>query len=106
VSGDAAGREGFGLHRFLRSQGVENAVVDAASIAVPRRYRRATTDRLAVPKVLPRRRRHTAGAQQVWRVVRVPSGGDEDRRPRHRALLTTQRARTRVLHRSTGLLAG
>jgi transposase len=106
VSGDAAGREGFGLHRCLRSQGVENAVVDSASIAVHRRYRRATTDRLDVPKVLTRRRRHTAGAQKVWSVVRVPSGVADDRRPRHRELLTPQRARTRVLHRSTGLLAG
>src|SRR5262245_36937779 len=36
-----AGRDGFWLHRYLRRQGVENLVVDAASIEVNRRRRRA-----------------------------------------------------------------
>jgi transposase len=101
-----AGRAGFGLHRFFRSQGVEHAGGDAASLEVKRRYRRATTDRREVPKWLTRLLRHTAGAQQVWRVVRVPSGVEAARRQRPRALLPTQRDRTRVLHRSQGRLAG
>ena len=47
-----SGRDGFGLHRFLLSQGVETSVVDSASIEVNRRYRRAKTDRLDVHKLL------------------------------------------------------
>jgi transposase len=42
----------------------------------------------------------------VWRVVRVPSVADEDRRQLHRDLVTTKRARTRVLNRRKGVLAG
>jgi transposase len=106
VRGDEAGREGLWLHRFFRRQGVENSVVDAASLEVNRRDRRAKTARLDGHKRRTRRLRHTAGAKQVWRVVRGPSVGDADRRQRHRERLTTQRARPRVIHRSKGRLAG
>src|SRR5919109_2939561 len=34
-----AGRDGFWLHRCLRAHGIQNVVVDAASIEVNRRYR-------------------------------------------------------------------
>jgi transposase len=37
VSGYEAGRDGFGLQRFFVSQGVENVVVDSASLEVNRR---------------------------------------------------------------------
>jgi transposase len=73
---------------------------------VTRRYRRAKTDRRDVHKLLTMLLRHAAGAKNGWSVVRVPSVLDEDRRPLHRALLTTKRDRTRVIHRITGLLAG
>jgi hypothetical protein len=106
VRGAAAGRDGVGLQRFLRSQGGEPAVVDAASRAGKRRARRAKTERLEVHQWLTRLRRHTAGAKQVWSVVRVPSGVDAARRPRHQELLPTQRERTRVSHRITGRRAG
>ena len=39
-----AGLEGFWIHRLLIANGIESVVVDAASIAVPRRHRRAKTD--------------------------------------------------------------
>jgi transposase len=101
-----AGREGVWLPRFFVSHAGEHSVVDSASLAVHRRYRRAQTDRLAVPKLLTLRRRQAAGETKGWRVVRVPSVAAADRRQGQRALLPTQRARTRVLHRSNGLLAG
>ena len=41
-----AGRDGWWLHRWLIEQGIDNIVVDAASIEVNRRARRAKTDRL------------------------------------------------------------
>jgi transposase len=106
VSCYEAGRDGFWLHRFFLSQGVANSVGDAASIAVNRRYRRAKTDRLDVHTLLTMLLRHAAGEKKVWSGVRVPSVVDEDRRQRHRELLTTKRDRTRVLNRIKGLLAG
>ena len=42
-----AGRDGFWLHRWLIAHGIDNIVVDSASIEVNRRARRAKTDRLA-----------------------------------------------------------
>src|SRR6201982_1427863 len=41
-----AGLDGFWLHRVLPQEGIERHVVDPASIATPRRRRRAKTDRL------------------------------------------------------------
>jgi transposase len=42
-----AGREGFWLQRWLEAEGIDNRVVDASSIEVNRRLRRAKTDRMA-----------------------------------------------------------
>ena len=39
-----AGRDGFWLHRHLISIGIENEVIDAASIEVSRRLRHVKTD--------------------------------------------------------------
>ena len=41
-----AGLDGFWIHRVLQSEGVESHVVDAASIAISRRRRRAKTNRI------------------------------------------------------------
>ena len=49
-----AGRDGFWPHRFLTTLGVSNLVVDSSSIEVPRRVRRAKTDRLDGEKLLRR----------------------------------------------------
>ena len=40
-----AGLDGFWLHRVLQQNGIESHVVDPASIAMPRRRKRAKTDR-------------------------------------------------------------
>lgn len=52
ISGYEAGRDGFWLHRWLVAQGIENRVVDAASIEVPRRQCRVKTDRVDADKLL------------------------------------------------------
>ncbi len=52
VSCYEAGREGFWLHRFLQTHGVQNLIVDSASIEISRRARRAKTDRLDAEKLL------------------------------------------------------
>src|SRR5208337_1354273 len=41
---EEAGLDGFWIHRLLIANGIESHVVDAASIAVERRHRRAKTD--------------------------------------------------------------
>ena len=41
-----AGRDGFWLHWVLQKAGIENRVIDPASLLVDRRARRAKTDRL------------------------------------------------------------
>jgi len=68
-----AGRDGFWLHRYLENIGVENVVVDSASIAVSRRKRRAKTDRLDAEQLLRQLMRHHDGERGCWGVVRVPS---------------------------------
>jgi transposase len=106
VSCYEAGRDGFWLHRFLVSQGVENPVVDSSSIEVSRRKRRAKTDRLDGESLLDLLLRHLAGSRKkVWSVVRVPTLGQEDRGHLHRELLSAKRDRTRVANRMKGLLA-
>jgi transposase len=106
VSCYEAGRDGFWLHRYLVAQGVENHVIDAASIEVNRRQRRAKTDRLDVRKLLTMLLRYLAGEPKVWSVVHVPSVEEEDRRQLHRELTTAKQDRTRIINRMKGLLAG
>ncbi|HET6417663.1 MAG TPA: IS110 family transposase [Polyangiales bacterium] len=106
VSCYEAGRDGFWLHRFLKSEGVESLVVDSSSIEVNRKKRRAKTDRVDLVALLDLLSRHLAGsAKPVWSVVRVPSVEDEDRRHLHRELKLAKKDRTRVSHRMKGLLS-
>ena len=100
-----AGRDGFWIHRYLTSLGVENLVVDSSSIEVNRRARRAKTDRMDVEKLLAMLLRYVGGERTVWRIVRVPSEADEQRRQLHRELLTSKRDRVRVMNRIAGVLA-
>jgi transposase len=100
-----AGRDGFWIHRALEEMGVENVVVDPSSIEVPRRKRRAKTDRLDVHKLLRLLLRYRLGERKVWSVVRVPSVAAEDDRHMHRELAELKRERTQHINRIRGLLA-
>jgi transposase len=80
-----AGRDGFWIHRALLHRGIENIVVDPASIEVNRRRRRAKTDRLDAVKLVMQLIRHHRG-EKVWSVLRVPGVPDEDARQLHRDL--------------------
>ena len=88
-----AGRDGFWLHRHLRSVGIENEVLDAASIEVSRRLRHVKTDRLDGERLLAKLIRHHTGEPGGWSVVRVPSVEDEDARHLHRELERLKRER-------------
>jgi transposase len=103
VSCFEAGWDGFWIHRYLHSEGIENLVVDSSSIEVNRRRRRAKTDRLDVAKLLELLLRHERG-ERVWSVVRVPSVEDEDARQPHRELERLKSERRRHCNRIQGLL--
>jgi transposase len=100
-----AGRDGFWLHRHLTACGVENVIVDSASIEVNRRQRRAKTDRLDAGKLLGLLLRYHGGERTVWSVVHVPSVSDEDARQLHRELTELKDERTAHSNRIKGLLA-
>ncbi|PWB74970.1 MAG: IS110 family transposase [Anaerolineales bacterium] len=99
-----AGRDGMWLHRFLEAQGVNNLVVDSASIEVNRRFRRAKTDRLDVGKLLNMLVRYHEGEPKVWSVVHVPSVAEEDQRQMHRELTALKREQTHHINRMKGIL--
>jgi len=99
-----AGRDGFWLHRFLEAQGVNNLVVDSASLEVNRRFRRAKTDRLDVGKLLNMLIRYHQGEPKVWSVVHVPGVAEEDQRQLHRELMALKREQTHHINRIKGIL--
>ena len=100
-----AGRDGFWLHRHLATVGIDNRVVDSASIEVNRRQRRAKSDGLDARKLVTMLVRYHAGESRVWSVVRIPTVEQEDRRQLHRELRTLKQDRVRVTNRIRGLLA-
>jgi transposase len=100
-----AGRDGFWLHRLLVHRGIDNRVVASASIEVNRRQRRAKSDALDAVKLVEMLIRFHNGESKVWRVVRVPTVEDEDRRQRHRELIELEAQRTGHSNRIKGLLA-
>jgi transposase len=104
VSCYEAGPDGFWIHRYLTTLGVESLVVDPASIEVNRRARQAKTDRLDVERLLALLLRYVNGETAALRVVRVPSEEAEHRRQLHREFITTTQDRVRVRNRITGLL--
>lgn len=100
-----AGRDGFWLHRFLHAHGIENRIVDSASIEVNRRARRQKSDRLDAEKLLSMLLREALGEQKLWSLVNVPSASDEDARSLQREYRTLVKERTRSANRILGLLA-
>src|SRR5215471_9424372 len=99
-----AGRDGFWLHRWLLESGIDNIVVDSASIEVNRRARRTKTDRLDGDKLLAMLIRYHAGERRVWSVLRVPTAQQEDERRAHRELERLVRERTAHINRIRALL--
>ena len=88
-----AGLDGFWIHRILQENGIESHVVDPASIATPRRYRRVKTDRIDGEALLRVLMAFKRGEPRVCSMVRVPSHEEEDRRRigRERKILMVER---------------
>jgi transposase len=106
VSCYEAGRDGFWLHRWLISKGVDNRVVDSSSIEVDRRARRAKSDGVDAQKLLDLLvRSEQKGQKRPWSVARVPSPQEEDARQLSRELEALKQERTRHSNRMRGLLA-
>jgi transposase len=75
-----AGLDGFWIHRALQKEGIESHVVDAASIAAPRRRRRAKTDRIDGEALLRVLLAYKRGEPRVCSMAIAPSPEEEDRR--------------------------
>jgi len=105
VSCYEAGRDGFWIHRALTTRGVDNRVVDSASIEVNRRARRSKTDRLDAVKLVLMLMRVCGGEPGVWREVRVPSAADEAARQVSRERSHLVQDATRLVNQMRSLLA-
>lgn len=100
-----AGFDGFWIHRLLLANGIESHVVEAASIAVPRRHRRAKTDAIDGEALLRTLMAFKRGEPRVCSMVVPPSPEAEDRRRISRERRTLIRERIGHINRIKGLLA-
>jgi len=99
-----AGLDGFWLHRVLQQNGVESHVVDPASIAIPRRRKRAKTDRIDGETLLRSLLAYKRGEPRVCAMVVAPSPEEEDRRRLCRERRTLIAERVTHGNRIKGLL--
>jgi len=99
-----AGLDGFWLHRALQLEGIESHVVDPASIATPRRRRRAKTDRLDGETLLRTLLAYKRGEPRVCAMVIAPAAEEEDRRRLGRERKTLIAERIEHVNRIKGVL--
>lgn len=104
VSCFEAGYDGFWLHRVLVAHGIENHVMDPASLPVDRRTRRVKTDRLDLGLLMRALMAWCRGEPQVCRMVRVPTPEEEDCRRRSRERERLVNERVQHIGRIKGLL--
>jgi transposase len=80
VSCYEAGRDGFWIHRALVGEGIDNRVLDSASIEVSRRQKKVKTDRVDVIALLRLLMRYMNGEKQALHTIRIPTVAEEDNR--------------------------
>ena len=80
VSCYEAGRDGFWINRALVADGINNWVLDSASIEVSRRKKQVKTDRVGVIALLRLLMRYMGGEKQALPTIRVPTVAEEDDR--------------------------
>jgi len=100
-----ASYDGFWLHRELEAAGIENFVIDPASLLVNRRARRAKTDRIDVRGLLRSLIAWLRGDKEVCRMAHPPSPAEEDARRTHRERQRLLKERIGHVNRIKGLLA-
>ena len=101
-----AGLDGHWLHRWLSDNGIANHEIDASSIEVNRRARRAKTDRIDLGQLMRSFLAYLRGEVGVCSMVRVPTPEDEDRKRRTRERERLLKERTGHSNRIKGLLHG
>ncbi len=106
VSCYEAGLDGHWLHRWLMDNGVVNHEIDASSLEVKRRARRAKTDRIDLGQLMRALLACLRGEVGVCSMVRVPTPEDEDRKRRTRERERLVNERTAHSNRINGLLQG
>jgi transposase len=99
-----AGLDGFWLHRWLCAQAIESHVVDAASIAAPRRKRRAKSDGIDGETLLRTLAAWRRCEPRVCSMVVPPTPEEEDRRRVGRERERLVNERTALTNRINGLL--
>ena len=99
-----AGLDGFWIHRLLEKEGIEGHVVDAASIAVARRRRRAKTDGIDGETLLRTLLAYKRNEPRVCAMVKAPTIEEEDRRRLCRERKTLMNERVVHVNRIKGLL--
>jgi len=100
------GLDGFWIHRLLEANGVESHVVDPASVAVPRRHRRAKTDAIDGETLLRTLMAWRRGEPRVCAMTVPPNPSEEDCRRISRERAVLLRERIRHTNRIRGLLFG
>jgi transposase len=99
-----AGYDGFWLHRWLVKHGIENYVLDGASLPIDRRAKHIKTDNIDARRLLRAIMGFVQGDPQSCRVVRAPTPEEEDARRLHRERQRLVRERTGHLNRIKALL--
>jgi len=100
-----AGRDGFWLARWLRSQGIEAYVIHPTSIAVSREHRRAKTDRLDTALLKRAFLGWLRGEPDHCSMAAIPSLADEDAKRPSRERENLVNERTRLGNRMNATLA-
>ena len=99
------GYDGFWLARLLIARGIRTVVFDPASFLMPRRGRRAKTDRLDAEGMTRTLRAWLAGDREVARDVLIPSVEQEDAKRIERERKYLVEERISIVGRIKGLLA-
>ena len=99
------GYDGFWLARLLIARGIRTVVFDPASFLMPRRGRRAKTDRLDAEGMTRTLRTWLSGDREVAREVHIPSVEQEDAKRIERERKYLVEERISIVGRIKGLLA-
>ena len=99
------GYDGVWLARLLIARGIRTVIFDPASFLMPRRGRRAKTDRLDAEGMTRTLRAWLAGDREVARDVQIPSVEQEDAKRIERERKYLVEERISIVGRIKGLLA-
>jgi transposase len=100
-----AGRDGFWLARWLGARGIEAHVIHASSVAVPRKHRRAKTDRLDTELLKRAFLGWLRGEREHCKMAAIPTIAEEDARRPSRERESLVGEQTRIVNRMKAALA-